>query len=119
MSDFTFSAPKGLIEMHNCECGNGVVYGRERAGQKYYLQNETGRQIKLCDDCDQKAYPPQSMQRLKEVSHMAAQEERIRKEYGIPYDAGFKQWLIDNDARKVTVDNVTKTVINPFNPRVF
>jgi len=118
LSDFTFSLPDGLFELAKCGCG-GLVYGRMQGDQKRYLQTESGRDIKLCNECDEKEYPPESMKLLAQVSKNAIEEDNMRQQYNIPYDRGVKEWLIEMDGKRVTVNNETITVVNIYNKSVF
>ena len=116
MSDFKVPRPKCLLDYGKCTCG-GVVYGKMQGDVIVPLVTDTGRQIKHCHECDAKLYPPASQLRLREVSELAAQEERIRKEYNIPCHFNYKEWLIENHGKRVTVGSETKTVVNIYEKR--
>ena len=113
MSDFTFKTPAGLVELGKCGCG-GMVYGRLQGDQKRYLQTETGRYIKLCAVCDEKENPPESMKNLERVSRLAEQEIQLRKEYEIPCHCGVREWMIENNGKKVRINGEFVTVSNAY-----
>lgn len=89
---------------HLCPfCKTGKVYGKNTDDGIVYFERD-GEPIKVCNACDEKANPSESMKLHRQVSANAIQEEKLRIDFKIPHDRGVRSWLEEHHGSNYDVN---------------
>ena len=98
--EINFIYPTWLKDKETCpECKTRPVKGKTQGNDIVYLKTDTGRELRHCSECDERLFPTAANKAYIMAQKMANLDQRLRDEYGIPYDKNVRAWMEENHSK--------------------